>query len=364
MKLIDGLSLYPLYSPHTGHAEAHAYRLGTPERGIEISSPSERSALLALRNGHDPYSVVAESDYSKIDSLVAALTRINFLIVQESPLLIPRRYLDHVTERDVAANQIRERAKPELVPLQWSGNAHDRGVTALGKRAQAHIELSGRSRVLTLVHSILIASGVLRISFSDKDRERAVNFTDIGISTIRASDLGSNYYALQESWRRDNALFPTSRKGTREVGDQRPTLTIHDGPVDADLLADWMSSKQPHLLIHRPNGNQIAIGPLVIPTTTPCLRCLHLYELEHYNSSIMDCDPLTEVRELPMHMAHTIAGAISAAALSYIDHLTDPIEKLSDMCVGEKITYQFLHSTQPHRVTISRHPLCGCRDLL
>ena len=269
----------------------------------------------------------------------------------------PKRYLDEVDSRDRAANQLRTRSAPELAQIEWAVGKGDGGTSTLAARSQFPIELSGRSRVITLLYSILLASGVTKVRFADRFDKPDVSDLDIGTGSITASDLGLHYYQQLESQRRGLSLFPIplsgSDRGDSYKNDSPPArLVIHYGDCDPEALIEWSQAKKPHLLIHLPVGDEIVIGPLVLPGESPCNRCLSLYEIDNWGFTRFERIPLTPVDDLPMVVAHYIAAIVASEILRFIDGAVNT--------GGEVLYLNYQRLTSPQVVAIARHPLCGC----
>ena len=123
---------------------------------------------------------------------------------------------------DLALNQLRVRSTPELMQSEWIDGCGDGGTSTVAARSQYPIELIGRSRTMTILYSLLLASGVSRVRFADRHLRPVVDDLDIGSGAIIASDLGSNYYEILESRRREISLFPIERNQPAERGAPRP----------------------------------------------------------------------------------------------------------------------------------------------
>ncbi len=333
------------------------YLLGTLERVAIVTSPFQRSALTQLALGGDPFVNLPLRESEEIERLIRELDARGFLNRVRSELAPPKRYLNEVDSRDRAAIQLRTRSAPELAQVEWAESKGDGGTSTLAARSQFPIELSGRSRVITLLYSILLASGVTKVRFADRFDKPDVSDLDIGTGPITASDLGLNYYQQLESQRRGLSLFPIALSGTdkggSDKGDHFPAaLVVHYGDCDPEALIEWSQAKRPHLLIHQPIGDEIAIGPLVFPGESPCNRCLSLYEIDNWGFTRFERIPLTPVDELPMVVAHYVAAIVAGEILRFIDGAANS--------GGDVFYLNFQRLTSPQVVAIARHPLCGC----
>jgi hypothetical protein len=340
---------------HRGDEES--YLLGTLERVATVTSPFQRSAVTQLALGGDPFADLPLSELNQIERFIRELDAHGFLNRVRSELTPPKRYLDEVDSRDRAAIQLRTRSAPELAQVEWADGKGDGGTSTLAARSQFPIELSGRSRVITLLYSILLASGVTRVRFAERFNRPDVSDLDVGSGPITANDLGLNYYQQLESQRRGLSLFPIAlsdfNKSDSYSNNLSPAaLVVHYGDCDPEVLIEWSQAKRPHLLIHQPIGDEIVVGPLVLPGESPCNRCLSLYEIDIWGFTRFERIPLTPVDDLPMVVAHYIAAIVASEILRFIDGALNS--------GGEVFYLNFQRLTSPQVVAISRHPLCGC----
>jgi hypothetical protein len=328
------------------------YLLGTVERVATLTSPFQRSALMQLAAGGNPFTNIPSEFAGEIEQLINVLDAQGFLNRVRGELTPPKRYLDEIDSRDRAIIQLRARSAPELAQAEWIDAHRDGGTSTLAARSDFLLELSGRSRVITLLYSILLASGVTRVRFADRFYKSEVTDLDIGCGPLTANDLGLNYYQQMESHRRGLSLFPIAIGERHDIDIAQPGLTIHYGDCDPEVLIEFSQGKEPHLLIHLPIGDEVVVGPLVLPGTSPCNRCLSLYEIDNFGYTRLERIPLTPVDELPMAVAHYIAAIVAAEVLHFIDGTSSS---------GGEVHYiNFQNLTAPQVVAIARHPLCGC----
>lgn len=353
--LIRGCALFP--SHRKGEA---SYLLGTLDRVAAVTSSFQRSAITQLAIGKDPFTNIPPEYVAHLAEFIATLDAHRFLNHRRSELAPPKRYLDEVASRDRAVIQLRTRSAPELAQIEWDESSGDGGCATLAARSDFPIELSGRSRTITLLYSILLASGVTRVRFSDRFLNQAVGDLDIGCGPLTGSDIGLDYYQRLESQRRGLSLFPIAIDDKHDSDQIPPALTIHYGDCDPELLVEWAQKKLPHLVIHSPIGDEIAFGPLVVPGESPCLRCLSLYEIDHWGYTKFEKIPLNLVGELPMVVAHYLAALIAQQVLRFIDEKSQSLETAAHHSIGEVSYLNFQHLTSPQVVAIARHPLCGC----
>ena len=363
--LIRGCSLFE---------NSDRYTLGNLNRVATVTSSFQRSALTQLAAGENPLQNLAHPELGEIERFLEYLRAYGFLNHTRAELITPSRSNgvngSKGVAHDAALNQLRIRCAPEQMQSEWIDGAGDRGTSTLAARSQYPIELIGRSRIITLLYSILLASGVTRVRLSDRQPPTAVRDLDLGFGAITAQDLGANYYETLESRRRELSLFPIEHNQRQqqlsEQAELAPVLTIFVGDLDPELIVEWSNRRQPHLMIHPLAGDEAAIGPLVEPGISPCIRCFALYERENFGFTRTERIPLTAVDDFPTVAAHYIAAIAASQTLHFIDELNAkranaPRSELArNTGIGEVTYINLQRLTEPQVVAIARHPLCGC----
>ena len=350
--LVRGCSLFPL--------RTSGYALGTLSRVVTVTTAYQRSALAQLAIGRDPRTQVSEEVRAELETFLERLRSAGFLVERARELATPSRSMSTISRNDMAVNQLRARSAPELAQSEWIDGARDGGVSTVAARANYAIELSGRSRVISLLYSILLASGVSRVRFADRHWRPLISDLDIGFGPITADDLGGNFYDLCNSQRRQLSLLPIAADARYEAATDKPLIAIHFGESDPEQMIEWSYKGIAHCVIHAPIGDEIVVGPLVLPGKSPCNRCLSLYELDNFGFSTAERIPLTALEDLPAAAAHYVAAIIAAQVLHFIDSQSSDASVNRNTGVGEITYINFQRLTEPQVVAIPRHPLCGC----
>jgi hypothetical protein len=372
-----GLALLP--------ASSGAYRIGRGDQSVILTTAFHRTAAIAIARGADPFLNVPSSHHQQIEQLIQSLAAADLLTRGRREIALPPRYLNEIVERDLAAQQLRHRCEPELLQCEWSEIARtlgeDEGADILGARANIRVQISGRNRIATLLHSLLLASGVSLVELKDRFHKASISDTDIGTSTITAKEYSENFYGHLQSHRRSISLFPLDRtagysKGLKEFGElkdeksgstKQVALIIHSGPVDIEDLVDWLTAGQAHFVIQSPIADEITMGPLVIPGTSPCLRCADLNQIDRVGYSSSDRISLTDIPEIAMVGAHFIASLAASQILHFIDSTRVKSSTSHQLILGQSspiartttVNLQKMHQPQIHSIT--QHPLCGCQ---
>jgi hypothetical protein len=342
------------------------YIVGSYSNRLLVTSTYQRTALTQLALRKDPLAAVSDSVREHLQEFFAALENQGLINMRAQELRTPARNLDEISASDISINQLRARSAPELAQSEWIDGVGDGGVSTLVARATHLVELSGRSRVITLLHSILLASGVSQVRFADRHDNPRVSDLDIGFGAIAVSDLGSHYYETLQEKQRGLSLFPIDKSSLNSRGDRTPLIAIHSGECDPEKLMEWSQQGIAHLLIHPPVGDEIVIGPTVIPGVSPCNRCLSLYERDNFGFTPSARIPLTALDELPTATAHYVAAIVASQVLHFIDQASNSAllpkkqEVSRNTGIGEITFINFQMLTAPQVVAITRHPLCGC----
>lgn len=342
------------------------YFLGTTQRVVAVTSAFERSALTQIANGFNPLEQVSPQLRGELEIFIDSLSAAGFLNRSAAQLSAPKRFFDEIGDQDLAARDFQLRAYPELAQVEWIDGASDGGASTIAARSLYPIVLSGRSRVITLLYSLLLASGVARVRFADRYFHPTIESSDCGFGAISHHNLGQNYYEQSESARRALSLFPIEHSTRHNLDTSRPIALIHYGDCDPEDLVEWSNLGIPHLLIHHPIGDEIVVGPMVIPGESPCIRCLTLYEIDNFGYTRLERIDINEVDELPAVTAHYIAAIAASQILHFIDQHNSlkgsdkPSEIARNTGIGEVAYINFQKLTEPQVVAIARHPRCGC----
>ena len=267
---------------------------------------------------------------------------------------------------DAAFSQLQKRVAPELSHTRLLPGVRDSGASIINARQNVRIEIYGSDRIATLLYGILLSSGVTYTHFAlgTRSQDPLVIDTDLSAGFIRSTDVGQSYKQRMEDLGKELSLFPIERLESAQELDGEPPeryIKIHIGAMDPQLLSQWMSAGQEHLVITPPDGGKCVIGPLVQPGKTPCTRCRNIAIDEVIGSASVVADKVLigdhpDVQEMPVFVAHYIAGLIASFILQRID------QNKSDL-TGAYMAVDSLALSQSSLMPISRNPACGCHWL-
>ncbi len=362
-KLKRGVALYA--TEKAGH-----YLAGSKKRAVAITTPIEKAFLTTLASGASEHAIgsilstLTTAEKVEIEELTATLEREQLCDSREGKLALSKRFISSSDgratknsrpEMDAAFIQLQNRVAAELEQTQWINGVDDGGIEILSARQDFLIEISGTSRVATIVYSLLLASGATQTRFAPGFRETnpQVGDLDIAIGSFTTSDIGYLFDKQCEVLRRELSLFPLDRESNYLDELSTPELRIHCGTIDPEKLAMWMNSGQPFLHIPSSQADIAQIGPLVIPGQSPCIRCVELAERDQ--SGVISMQPLHKSggSDYPVIAAYYIASLAASQALAFF-------EKQSSETTGKVISLDYQSLAHPQVVTIARHPLCGC----
>jgi bacteriocin biosynthesis cyclodehydratase domain-containing protein len=163
----------------------------------------------------------------------------------------------------------RDRLAPDLAALAL---LHGEPGEVLARRQAALVEVRGLGRVGSGLTALLAAAGVGHLLPVDPEPTRAGDSTPGGL-LARDPGLGR-----ERATRR--AVQRTAPRARTDATDRTPDAVVLAGPEQgsadaAELLRDGV----PHLLVAVSETTGI-VGPLVLPGTSACLRCLDLHRTD------------------------------------------------------------------------------------
>ena len=160
------------------------------------------------------------------------------------------------------------------------------------------------------------------------------------------------------------SLFPIERlESAQDLEGEPPEryIKIHIGAMDPQLLSQWMSAGQEHLVLSPPDGGRCVIGPLVQPGKSPCTRCRNISIDEVFGSPSVVADKIivgdhASIQEFPVFVAHYLAGMIASFILQRID------QNESDL-TGAYMAIDALALSESSLIPVALNPACGCHWL-
>lgn len=267
---------------------------------------------------------------------------------------------------DAAFSQLHKRVAPELSHTRLLPGVRDSGASVINARQNARVEIYGSDRIATLLYGILLASGVTYTHFAlgTRSQEPLIIDTDLTAGFIRSTDVGQSYKQRMEELGKELSLFPIERlESAQDLEGEPPEryIKIHIGAMDPQLLSQWMSTGQEHLVLSPPDGGRCVIGPLVQPGKSPCTRCRNIAIDEVFGSPSVIADKIlvgehSPIQEFPVFVAHYLAGMIASFILQRID------QNESDL-TGAYMAIDALALSESSLIPVALNPACGCHWL-
>jgi hypothetical protein len=366
LRLKEGISIYrtPI-----------GLRCGTARSSFAIPEKGYVRALEILSGSHGDEIDIAESCGMTADEyreLIWHLEEHEFLETSPSILSVTTRFQSVAKHKrrdilpDASFSQLQKRVAPELSHTRLLPGVNDSGASIINARQNVRIEIYGSDRIATLLYGILLSSGVTYTHFALGTRlhDPLIIDTDLSAGFIRSTDVGQSYRQRMEDLGKELSLFPIERlENAQELDGEPPEryIKIHVGAMDTHLLSQWMSAGQEHIVISPPDGGKCVIGPLVQPGKTPCTRCRNISIEEVIGSPSVTADKVLigdrpDNQEMPVFVAHYLAGLIASFILQRIDSNT------SDL-TGAYMEVDSLALSSSSLIPVSRNPACGCHWL-
>jgi hypothetical protein len=348
----SGISLYQGLHPNE-------YSIGTLRNRVTIWSASAPAIFSALKAGasRDEIAISFGLSNFELSQLLEQLDLCNFFQTQTSAIEITERNAkDRDHSKDASFAQIKERISPELTVTRWLPKVLDSGISKVGARQSAHIEISGSSRAAQHLYAALITSGVIHTQFATSHRRgnELVSELDITGGYISATDIGQVFTTLSANKAKSLALFPIAHLESAEElpqGFSEKLLKIHFGEIDPVILGLWMASGQEHLIISEISGGYLTISPIVKPGQTPCSRCCELTIADQSGATLLDSAKSRD--EMPIAGATYLAGLLAAEVIKLIDTGSSTLST-------QAISVDLLDLCNTKHIAVAPHPMCGC----
>jgi bacteriocin biosynthesis cyclodehydratase domain-containing protein len=286
----------------------------------------------AERRGHQP---------GRVESLLTALADAEVL-----------------DDAAVSPGAVDARRLPDLLSLSVVHRDPGGARRTLAARGGAAVEVLGAGRVGASVAMLLSAAGVGRLSVTDPGPVRQADYAPGGVrgpATRQASRAEATRALLANA-----PTAYTTPVSAAVIDARRAESAVVLAPPASVIPPEWLAQvrHRPHLPVVV-RETVAAIGPLVLPGRSPCLRCVELTR--------GDRDPVWPalaaqlVGEPPGVEACDVVLASAAAALVALNLLTwiDRRERTPPPTVGGILELSLL-DLRLRRRTVHAHPGCGC----
>ena len=257
----------------------------------------------------------------------------------------------NVPELGRATPDERTRLAPDIAAAGLALGTPGAGAINMSARRQAVVEVRGTGRGAAATIGLLAAAGIGRLTVSSQPTCAEISPFTAGLgatATMRAVvERCSPSTVVQEISSRVSAHPPH----VVVLADRQ-----HQQAQDTEAL---VAADVPHLLVHAV-GHRIAVGPLVVPGVTACLRCIYLSRRDRDPTWSRQSAQLTHrTDEGPVDtVLATLAGALAARrVLGVIEH--DRSDGAGFPGAGTCLEYEMLTQEFSTRTWLP-HPICGC----
>jgi len=315
----------------------------TPAHAVMLTglTAQERSVLALLDGSRDVTAIVDAASEAGVEPNVPPRLL--------DTLTSARVLDDNASARPAIGEDDRQRLEPDLLSLSLRYAGPGAAMSVLGKRQDAAVAVHGNGRVGATIAMLLAAAGLGTLHCVDRAPLRCADLGPGGIRQIATTTRG------KATAKRAAAMSASIRVGVE-----------HRSPVTLAVLAPGSSGGLPELLAdvrHQPHlvaqvcETTGAIGPLVIPGRTPCLRCVALARGDRdpqwplIAAQLSGAGVVTEACDVTL--ATLVATLTAMQVLDYIDDVERPAT------LAGVIEYDLGAGTLRRR-SVRAHPLCGC----
>lgn len=219
----------------------------------------------------------------------------------------------------------------------------DAAERALGRRADAVVEVRGAGRVAGIIAELLAAAGIGHV-------HRTLT------RPSRPSDELFRVRGISHTEELPDTSGTSTRTSSRARGVQvRAALVVLAGDTPAEQVdaREFMVSGIPHLAVWAGDGRCV-VGPLVLPGRSSCLWCLDLGRSDRDPDwAALRLDAAAAVDESPAVVLSAGAATLAAAeALHLIEGVRHPLT------VDGTVEWDI--NALPRRRSWTSHPGCGC----
>ena len=332
IRLKSGVSLTP-----TGGD----YLLALPSHGLLLTQGAQIQMARAFTGRNSTLEIAAglSCEVAAVGEFVELLQSHGFVDELGEPIF---EGTDDLSEQLITSRGVTERAL-----LTHRAGSRDGGAEEFQDREAATILISGENRLARNLLVGLQASGFTNTRLISRAHLPArLTGADICGLAVRASDIGK----LRREFTAELIRNSQIARG-QQVAKPFPDLIISTVPVEWDYVQRWMSEGSRHLHINQIVGQEIEVGPLVIPGATPCLRCVALIKRD--NGASVGHESLRT--ELPSAAVAFISGLVALAVGEYFATGVTPFHAAS-------YWYDLLNPLRAPEVRHwNFHPECGCR---
>jgi hypothetical protein len=222
------------------------------------------------------------------------------------------------------------------------------------KLHKSYVQILGVNNFAFQVGHLLAAAGVGRIVYYSLIKKSAeVTLGDINILGPRAKEIGTS---LGQSLR--DSLLVLGARSEKPNNDPRPSLVVICEDAESFEINELMINRVPHVFIGK-TGEQINIGPFVIPGIETCNNCLQINSLRK-NLFIFPLERRKKkARQIDKNPTLTTL-ATSLLSANCISFLTEDSQNMGPSLLNVICDLEATGPTIVFR-KLQQNPQCGCR---
>jgi bacteriocin biosynthesis cyclodehydratase domain-containing protein len=235
----------------------------------------------------------------------------------------------------VLPQPLRSQLAAELATVSLARRDGDGGARTLARRTAAQVSIHGGGRAGTVIASLLTTSGIGQVTLADQASPSPPS------RDAAPPDTAPHHTAPPAG--------PSAPLADLAILTDRPSPDLHD----------WLMREHiPHLAVSASEAIGV-VGPLVIPGTTACLRCLDLARADRDPAWPLILAQLSGRQPDPASCDAPLAAAVAAQAALQALTLIDRAGSADAVTNG---TLELvLPGWQWRRRTWPPHPRCSCR---
>jgi hypothetical protein len=379
------LDHYPLISPGNQLIQLinGSYYIGTSRRGFCFSE-AERFRFLQYCNGKrdlPEISKIIGTDSSILNQFLIDGISNRYLInlSQDSTLPAPKSEIGSFgtgkdqnspnlktrrdCEYDFYLRKIAAKSRNFSVKNNLTGFLSTSTPTELfNNRAKQEVLIFGANQLTIQLLATLQATGFSRsriIGSFGKDYSQVIA-DDISGSVIQSSDIGSTITQISKRIFREHQLVNI---GNLQIpSGTKPSLIIAMQPIPADYQQRWLSESTPHLVIGSIIENEIEIGPLILPGTSTCLRCIDLTAVANsLTPEIATLNHLNLLERLPASVQALLVGLVSLFAADYLDAISNAgSDSIMHPLISSALRIDLANPCKQAHIKWEPNSMCGC----
>lgn len=365
------LDLFPTISPGNQLIQLinGTYYIGSSRRGFCFNEP-ERFRFLQYCNGKREIREISNiigMDSSIINQFLVDGITSGYLInlSHSSTLLVTtseigsfdagktQNSLNLKTRRDCEYDFYlrKERLKKKIDPVTAPAELFN-------YRARQEILIFGTNQFTIQLLATLQSAGFSRcrvIGSFGKDHSQVIA-DDLSGNVIQSSDVGSTITQISKRISREHQLVNVGN--LQNSSNSKPSLIIAMQPIPADYQQRWLSESTPHLILGPIIENQLEIGPIILPGSTTCLRCIDLTLVANALApEIATINYLNSFERLPASALTMLVGMVTIFATEFLD----PAAKtLLHPLISASLRIDIANPCKQAHIKWQPNSMCGC----